>query len=139
MSTPKCVTDTIAALRSERVPVAARLDAIDLAIENLSRAWGIGGEVQTEIAFERRVKRPYKKRASKEPQQVDVRLVDGTDAAQRRDVLLGVIAKSEVGLTAAELRKMTPKMAEKDRTNALQLLRMKGAIRRAGNAWVKAA
>lgn len=134
MSTPKCVTDTIAALRAERVPVAARLDAIDLAIDNLSRAWAMGGVVQAK-------KRTY---ATREPKAiakpVEVLKANGhTDAAQRRDVLLAAIAKSDVGLTVAELRKMTPKMDDKDRTNALQLLRVKGDIRRAGNAWVKAA
>lgn len=34
MNLSKAVSETIAALRAERVPLAARLDAIDLAIEN---------------------------------------------------------------------------------------------------------
>jgi len=39
MSVPRFVTDTIAALRAERLPMGARLDAIDLALENLRRVW----------------------------------------------------------------------------------------------------
>lgn len=36
---PRFVADTIAALRAERLPMGARLDAIDLALENLRRVW----------------------------------------------------------------------------------------------------
>jgi len=32
----------MAALQAERLPLAARLDAIDLALENLRRAWALG-------------------------------------------------------------------------------------------------
>lgn len=38
---PKSVTDTIAALRAERPVVSARLDAIDLALDNLTRVWPV--------------------------------------------------------------------------------------------------
>lgn len=132
--TPKCVVDTIAALRSERVPVAARLDAIDLAIDNLSRAWSIGGEVQTPIAFERR-KQPRLVKPSK----ADDKEPDSTDAAQRRKELLRLIFESEAGMTGAEIRKHTPTMGVKDRSNALSTLKLKGEIRRAGNMWIIAA
>lgn len=128
MNTPKCVIDTIAALRAERVPVAARLDAIDLAIDNLSRAWSIGGEVQEPIAFERR-KQPRIVRSHNA-------VGDSSEAAERRKEILRLIFESEAGMTAAELRKHTPKMDVKDRSNALSVLKTKGEIRRAGNMWV---
>lgn len=132
MTTPKCVIDTLAALRAERVPVAARLDAIDLAIDNLSRAWSIGGEVQTEITFERR-KLPRIVRRAKAND--DVQHGDESDASVRRKEILGLIFEAEAGMTAAEIRKHTPKMNVKDRSNALSTLKAKGEIRRAGNMW----
>jgi hypothetical protein len=36
---PKAVLDTLAALQTERAPLAARLDAIDLAMDNLRRVY----------------------------------------------------------------------------------------------------
>lgn len=121
MAVPKAITETLKTLREERGPLAARLDAIDLAIDNLSRVYGINGAAQP---------LPFKvHRASA------VKETNGTEAATRRDLLFTVIAKSEVGLTLAELRKATPKMDGKDRSNALQILKADGKIQRKGNAW----
>lgn len=131
MSTPKSVTDVIAALRAERGPLAARLDAIDLAIDNLSRVFGINGTPQA-LPLEAKPERRKKPR---------LKLSGGgkNDAAQRRDLLLAIIGRSDVGVTISQLRKATPKMDGKDRSNAVQQLKAAGQIKRAGNSWVKAA
>jgi hypothetical protein len=60
------------------------------------------------------------------------------EAATRRDLLLALISKSPVGLTAVDLRQQTPKLKGPDRSNALAQLKTAGAIRRAGNTWVLA-
>lgn len=128
MSIPKAITDTIAALKTERGPLAARLDAIDLAIDNLSRVYGLDGAPQPmPLHLERRkTRRPTK--ATKAPES------DGT-VAVRCAALLTIIAKAENGATIADLRKATPKMDGKDRSNSLYTLKAKGQIRRAGNTW----
>jgi len=132
MSIPKAVTDTITALRGERTPLAARLDAIDLAIDNLSRVYGLHGTPQP-LPLEPRAKGgPKLVRRAKAGS-------DDSEAAARRDVLLTAIGRSEFGLTLAELRKHTPKMDGKDRSNALQALKALGKIRRVGNTWKAAA
>lgn len=122
MTAPKAIVDTLAALRSERGPLAARLDAIDLAIENLSRVYGISGTPQP-LPMTRLL--PKKPRAVKE---------DG-DAMARRETLLAVIGRADLGLTLSQLRNATPKMDGKDRSNALQSLKALGKIKRDGNAW----
>jgi hypothetical protein len=109
---PKCVSDTIAALRAERPVVAAQLDAIDLALDNLARAWSLG---------DRNVGG------------------GGGDAETRRDQLSAVIRKADDGLTLAELRKATPEMRGKDRSNALHTLKLAKQIRRKGKKWIKVA
>lgn len=63
---------------------------------------------------------------------------ESTDAGARRELLRGLIGKSDVGLTTGELRARGPKMSDSDRRNALQTLKSKGEIKRAGNAWVAA-
>lgn len=40
---PKAVADTVTALRDERQTLGARLDAIDLALDNLGRVWPVNG------------------------------------------------------------------------------------------------
>jgi hypothetical protein len=127
---PKPIIDTVAALRQERIPLAARLDAIDLAIESLSRVYGINGTPQP-LPFVAAVAKPRKgKKAPVAP--------DSSDASERRDVLLALIAKSAVGLTGPELKKSTPKMGDKDRSNTIQQLKARGQIKRAGNTWIAA-
>lgn len=126
MSIPKAVSETIAALRTERTPLAARLDAIDLAIENLSRVYGLHGTPQPVPLS----KAPHGRvKPETEPR--------NTEAQARRDIILALIGKAEYGLTAADLRKGTAKMADKDRSNALSVLRMSGKIKRAGNTWTR--
>jgi hypothetical protein len=98
-----------AELEQEREALSARLESIDLVLDNLSRVYaGMA---------------PVTPRAKKIPRATpSPRLVkdDDTDAVQRRVDLLRVIGKSEVGLTLGELRKQTPKMDGKDRSNALR-------------------
>lgn len=140
MSIPKSVTDTIAALKAERGPLAARLDAIDLAIDNLSRVYGLHGTPQPlPLTVERRTKE--RRKPVTKPRAVASATPEkgNSAAAERRDLILALIEKSDVGLTLAEIRKQTAKMDDKDRGNAIQGLRMQEKIRRAGNAWVKAA
>jgi len=128
-SAPKAITDTIAALKAERGPLAARLDAIDLAIDNLSRVFGLSGTPQPEpLRVERRKTRrvwPPKSKGERED----------TAAVERREALLAVIAKHETGATIADLRKHAPKITGKDRSNALFRLKALGKIKRAGNTW----
>lgn len=132
MTVPKSVLDTIAGLRSERLPLASRLDAIDLAIDNLSRVYGLHGTPQP-LPLEA-------PRKARKPAAVKLRAVrDTSGAEERRALLLSMIGKSDVGVTLAEIRKQTPKMDDKARTNALQLLRTAGKIKREGNAWTVAA
>lgn len=69
---------------------------------------------------------------------VSVAASESTEAASRRELLRGAIAKAEVGLTTGELRARGPKMSDVERRNALQTLKVKGEIKRAGNAWVAA-
>lgn len=132
---PKYVVDCIAAMREERVPLAARLDAIDLAIDNLSRVWGLHGIPQP-LPMERREKPP---KAAKPTKLHRVDPSDDSGAASRRDLILTTIVRSEVGMTIGELRRALPKIDGKDRSNALYKLKADGAIKRVGNAWVKAA
>ena len=129
-SAPKAITDTIAALKAERGPLASRLDAIDLAIENLSRVYGLSGIPQpAPLRIERRAVKQAKGSTK------------GGDSAavERCEALLTLIRKAENGATIADLRKATPKMEGKDRSNSLHVLKAKGRIRRAGNTWVAAA
>lgn len=130
---PKPVAETIAALRAERLPLAARLDAIDLAIDNLSRVYGLHGSPQP-LPLERRQVERCKPRALSPRAVADAGI--GSEASQRRDLILGLLTKAPHGLTIAELRKATPKMDDKDRSNALSVLRLSGKIARSGNAWL---
>lgn len=132
---PKIVTEVIAQLRAERTPLAARLDALDLAIDNLNRVYGLSGTPQPEPLAQPKVRRQRVVRKLVETPKPEATLGRSVEAAARRDELLGLIAKSEYGLTAKELKKATPKMAEQDRSNALTALRMTGRIKRQGNVW----
>lgn len=134
MNPPKAVLETIATLKAERGPLASRLDAIDLAIDNLSRVYGLHGTPQP-LPLERR---PTERRAGRTPKIVKGAKVTGS-AIERREVVLTAIAKSEVGLTLEGLRKITPTMDSKDRSNAIQILKADGKIKRSGNTWVVAA
>lgn len=128
MSMNKSVTEVVAALRAERVPLAARLDAIDLAIDNLCRVFGINGAAQPlPLEAPERRKKPRLVRAAP----------DGGEAEARRQVLLTVLGRAPVGMTASELRKATPKMESQDRANALTVLKAKKLVKRAGNTWIK--
>lgn len=128
MPMPKAVADIIFALRQERIPLASRLDAIDLAIDNLNRVYGIHGE-QPALVERRREKKARKPRTE-----------DGNTAAmERRTLLLSVIRKAPHGVTALDLKRATPNMDPKDRANALSVLKAKGEVKRAGNTWLAAA
>jgi hypothetical protein len=121
-------------LRQERASVSARLDALDLAIANLTAAYGLDAPLLPGLKVARRApaakpKRQYQRRAA----------ATNSDADVRRAQLLTVIGKSTVGVTIAEIRKATPAMDAKARSNALSTLKTSGAIQRHGNAWVKAA
>ena len=108
---PKCVAETIAALRAERPAIAAQLDAIDLALDNLLRAWPGNGQAPKKLGGAR-------------------------SADDRRARLLTVIGQSDGGLSLAELRQATPTMRGKDRSNTLHRLKMAKQIRRAGKKWI---
>lgn len=131
-TTPKAVLDVIALLKAEQAPLTARLDAIELTIDNLNRVWGLHGTPQP---LPLTIERPAKVRKVKSL----AAAVEGSEAVVRRALLLGLIEKSGTGLTLAEIRKHTPELDNHTRANALNTLRVKGHIRRAGNAWVKAA
>lgn len=119
------IASVLADLRSERLAVAARLDAIDLALDNLGRVYG-----EPVRAVKDKPSKPSKPQAVKR-----FSSVTSLDADTRRDQLLTVIKKFDVGVTMAELRKALPNMDGKARSNALQNLKTSGAIRRAGNTW----
>lgn len=126
MSIPKCVVEVIEQLRQERMPLADRVDAIDLAIENLQRIWGVHGDQPT-LAFEQKSR-------------VLAKSTNQTSTAQeRQDVLLTLLSKAEHGLTLMDLRGLTPKMSGKDRSNALQRLKALGHIKRSRKLWLRAA
>lgn len=136
-STPKCVIDSLAAMGAERVIVSARLDAIDLAIANLSRVYGLNGAPHAEGSAEPQ-RRKYQRRIPDAGPKA-VASGDTSDAEERRGLFFKAINQSSAGLTIAELKKQFPKVSPKDRSNALTILKAKGQIRRAGNAWQAAA
>jgi hypothetical protein len=134
VKTPTLVLEMLTVLRAERAPLAARLDTLDLAIANLERLFPPAPEPMVRrVKFIRRGQKSVKPTRSAD----DLRRASAAQA--RRDELLAVINKSDVGLTIADLRKAFPKLGSKDRSNALFRLKADGAIRRAGNAWVRAA
>ena len=123
MSTPKSLPEILTALRAERHLRQAQLDAIDLAIENLQRVWP--------EAPPTRKTRPSKRQARAAG--------DSSEAETRRQTVLALITKAENGATIADLRRWTPRMGAKDRSNAIQQLKAQKKIQRAGNAWKAAA
>jgi hypothetical protein len=134
----KLILDGLVALRDERRCIAARLDALDLAITNLELLYPAPAPKRAVKRVERR-KRPrlvtgvlHRVAAASSPK-------GASDASERRAILLAEIGKVETGLTVAELKKRLPKMAAVDRSNALTALKGQGAIRRTGNTWVKVA
>lgn len=117
---PADVAPALARLRADRAPLAARLDAIDLAIENLTRAYEpIAAKAAAPAAA------VHRRRARR----------DMTSAAERRTTLLALIARAPRGLTAAELRLQTPEIDGKARSNALERLRREAQIVRDGRTW----
>jgi hypothetical protein len=140
MAPPKCVTEALAALREARAPLAARLDAIDLAIDNVARVWGVNGAAASPAAVKARRRAGTKRQGAPVKRATKARAVKvaGGAAAERRSTLLALIEKADVGLTHADLCTRTPKMDGVGRRNALNTLRVAGQIRRAGNTWVKA-
>ena len=127
----KLANRMIAELRQGRAPLAARLDAIDLVIENLKHVYG---ETDKPVA-KRHVKVHSPVRAKAVKSSAGGR---SSEAIDRRDLVLAIIAKSEVGVTIADIRKQTPKMDAKARGNALQRLKEIGRIRRVGNSYIQA-
>lgn len=141
---PKFVVECLQGLRDERVPLAARIDAIDLAVDNLNRVYGLHGTPQPLPLERRQVRRPRTladavKRHAGKPQGGTEAKGDTSVATERREALLSAITKSAVGLTAAELRAKFPKYASQDRSNTLNNLKLAGKIKRSGNTWVAAA
>lgn len=109
---PKFVQDVIDGLHKERLPLASRIDAIDLSLENLRRVWPDDGFEEVSIPPGRR------------------------ETGSRRATLLVLIGKSAKGLTAGELRAKTPAMSNKERGNDLQRLKAAKEIRRVRGRWV---
>ena len=114
---PTSVQDTISALREERQRVSARLDAIDLSIENLGRVFP-----QTTVG----VAAPSRQ----------VRVNKDSDAERRRDMVLATISRARAGLTGRQVRNGTPGLKSKELSNALQGLKARKQIRRSGKTWV---
>lgn len=81
------------------------------------------------------VSRPAKKRELKVERRPAPADGDSAEASERRAALLALIRKAEFGLTLGELRRQTAKMDGRDRSNALQSLKLRGEIRRLGNTW----
>lgn len=129
-TTLKHVALVVMDLRAERAGVAARLDAIDLALANLARVYNENGATQT----------PSTTRARKASPRRAVTARRGVEAevTERDSLLLKAIRESAHGRTAGELRRATPNMLNKDRANRLQILKRAGAITRSGNAWIAA-
>lgn len=123
---PDGVASTITALRAQRQCLAAQLDAIDLALENLLRVW-------PERAV-RKVSKPPKTRLVRRRRVA----VNDSGAVERRDRIVAALKGSAVGLRGRELLK-TAQCTGKELSNSLQILKAKGQIKRAGNAWVVAA
>jgi ribosomal protein S30 len=122
--TPGAIVAALAELQSERRAAGARVDALDLAIDNLQRAYGLNGHAtSTSPATPRQARRAAR---------------DDGASDERRELILTALARSEHGLTLGELRKATPKMDGKARSNVLQRLKAAGKVKRAGNAWVVA-
>jgi len=120
-------------LRATRDQVAAQLADLDAGIRIIEKLNGSPAVVQPARAVRRASKTP----ARRIPPLEQKRISGNEDARARREVLLGLISKSEVGLTIGELRKAAPKMDRRDRQNALYTLKTQGHIKRAGNSWVK--
>lgn len=128
MRAPKHISEVMDALHQERIVAQAKLDAIELAIDNLSRVWTIDVDAPT-VSKAKPVPSVEPRRGRPVSDDVD----------SRNDALFSLIAKSPVGLTNSELRMKTKDMDGKARSNALQRLKLTGRIQRAGNTWVKAA
>lgn len=111
---PTCVRATIAALHAERAPLAARLDAIELAVDNLRRMWPEPGAEKNGGGGGRNL------------------------AEHRRDVLVSLIGSAPEGCTPRALAAATPTMKSGDRSNALQKLKAGKQIRKHGQVWVLA-
>lgn len=144
MKTPSYVREVLTDLAADRHATQSRLDAIDVATENLKRLWGqddapIAARHRAQNADRRTVARTPKVTNTAAAPALTASAGDQGDAAARRELLMNAILKSEFGLTGGELAARFPKMTGQDRRNALQTLKEKGKIRRAGNAWVAAA
>lgn len=133
---PSHVVETKSMLQTERHVVSARLDALDIAINNLELLWPA---VRMTPAKPRSVPARRRTKSAVAPRRVAPTKAAGdtSDAAARRELLLDAIVKSEVGLTRGEIQSRFPKMSEQDQRNGLQVLKEKGHIKRAGNSWVK--
>lgn len=147
MTSSPAMREAITTLRTERQRVSGELDTIDLALTNLCRLYELDAVTLAEEPAVRSTRRKVVTRRQKPggrspkpaaPPAMKAPAPSGVDAAARREQLSALIGKSEVGMTVADLRKATPKMEGQDRSNALQALKMQGAIKRAGNSWVKA-
>jgi hypothetical protein len=107
MTPDASVTALIADLHAKRRALQASIDAVDLVLENLARVYP----------------------AAAPPGAV------GSAAAARRAELLELL-RARGGLTMPELRAVTPRMPAPARRNALQVLKVHGAIKRVHRKWV---
>lgn len=112
------ITDLLADLRIERMALMAKLDAVDLVLDNLARVYDVPPTA-----------RPA--RTVRVQQQGE-----DSDAAGRRATILAFIQGNAGATTLGALRAHTKKMDPKARGNALQQLKLTGRIQRKGNAWV---
>jgi hypothetical protein len=129
LRTVKGFDELTAILRQTRAGVQARLDAIDLVLENLQRLGPIG-------VVDGALERPQRGRRRRSDRSVKPRSSDSA-AEERRQQLHQAIAKAPHGLTVADLRKAFPKMDGKARSNALHYLKHAGYVSRRGNSWVE--
>lgn len=115
-SNPACAEETITALRTERSAVAARLDAIDLALDNLRRLYP---------------------ESTPAPARHQRRAPASEAATLRRMAIMTAIRQSaDGGLTIRQLKAATSTMDGKARSNALMILKAAKQIRRVRGRWL---
>jgi hypothetical protein len=113
---PPHVLATIETLEAERAALGPRIDAIELALDNLRRI--------------------YLPPAAPRPHGGARRAKPGS-AASRRDLMLEAIAGTQ-GISLGELRKRLPRVDDAALRNGVQVLKKQGRIRLAGKLWVTA-
>jgi hypothetical protein len=115
---PPHVLATIEALEAERAALGPRIDAIELALDNLRRI--------------------YLPPAPARPHGGARRAKPGSAASRREALLLSIDGGPSSGVSLDELRRAHPKVNDAAIRNALQVLKKQGHIKRAGMLWVTA-